>query len=138
MWWSDYSHDKAATISIISLKEIGKNQPWTWLSKTIKMMLVRLPMTDLKITVRADYAASVCSTLPLSGGAGLWTDICPVPQHPPTLSWLQTSRIDQSFPSTNLASLLAFEQQVTNPAFGNNSSFFLLDQVKHMFRFWRR
>ena len=54
---------------------------------------------------------------------------------PPPLSWLQTSRIDQSFPSTNLASLLAFEQQATNPAFGNNSSFFLLDQVKHMFRF---
>ena len=77
-------------------------------------MLVRLPMTDFKITVRADYAVSVRSTLLCLGELAFGQPHC-VPHHP--LPWLQTSRIDQSFLSTNLASLLAFEQQAATPCF---------------------
>ena len=53
-------------------------------------MLVRLPMTNLKMTVRADYAVSVCSQTPslLSPacqgvGISLWTDVRPPTPHPP-------------------------------------------------------
>ena len=75
------------------------NQPWNWrltVPKTIKMTLVRPPMTNLKMTVRADCAVSACSPLLLSikalaprllcvcgggwGGVGLWTDVHPPPQ----------------------------------------------------------
>ena len=76
-------------------------------------MLVRLPMTNLKMTVRADYAVSVCSqTLfcikaspPACQGVGisLWTDVCP-PPHPPVAS----SEIKQTFLATNRACLLTF------------------------------
>ena len=58
-------------------------------------MLVRPPWTNLKMTLRADCAVSVCSSLPTlsikalapqiaSGGrgVGLWTDA----RHPPPLS----------------------------------------------------
>lgn len=60
------------------------NQPWNWTVtelKTIKIMLVRPPMTNFKMTVRADSAVSACSSLPLciktfpprlSVGHGLW------------------------------------------------------------------
>ena len=48
---------------------MGTNGPWNWrltVPKTIKMTLVRPPMTNLKMTVRADCAVSACSPLLLS------------------------------------------------------------------------
>ena len=73
-----------------------------------KMTLVRPLMTNLKVTVRADCAVSACSRLLLSikalaplaasaGGVGL----CPQ---------LLASEIKQTFLSTNLSCLLAFER----------------------------
>ena len=74
------------------------NRPWNWrliVPNTIKMTLVRPPMTNFKMTVRADCAVSACSPLtvsiktfapwlsgpPLSKGVSLWTGVHP----PPTL-----------------------------------------------------
>ena len=101
------------------------NQTWNWRStvlKTIKMIMVRPPMTNFKATVRADCAVSVCSPLPLPlkalahwlsgvGGVELWTGVCPQP------SQLPASKIKQTFLSTNLISLLAFGWQAAGPYF---------------------
>ena len=48
---------------------MGINQPWNrrvTILKTIKMKLVRPPVTNLKMTVRADSAVSTGNPLPLS------------------------------------------------------------------------
>ena len=90
------------------------------------MMLVRPLMTSLKITIRDDCAVSACSS-PLPT-----VYKCPHPllvgregeesafgQTPTTLSHahpqLQASEIKQTFLSTNLAYLLAFEQRSARP-----------------------
>ena len=102
-------------------------------------MLVRSSMTNLKMTIRADCAIFACNPLQnvfksfcptgcSDGGGGwgggwhreavgLWTDICPPLQLP-------ASEIKQIFLSTNLACLLALEQQAAQPhsSFTNNSS----------------
>ena len=57
------------------------NWPWNWrltARKTIKVSLVRPPMTSFKMTVRADCAVSACSPFPLAhwlsvGRVNLWT-----------------------------------------------------------------
>ena len=67
--------------------------------KTIKIMLVRPPLTNFKMTVRAECAPSACSPLPLpieslahwlagGWGNGLWTGV-----HLP--HWLPASKIKQ-------------------------------------------
>ena len=83
-------------------------------------MLVRPPMTNLKMTVRADCAVfawgpllfsikALAHWLPVRGGVSLWTDVCPPrPQ-------LLASKIKQIFLSTNLACLLVFQQQAVRP-----------------------
>ena len=93
------------------------------LPKTIKMTLVRPPMTNLKMTVRADCAISPCSPFLLSiktlaplvasvERVGLWTDThTPLHPHPQLLA----SEIKQTFLSSNLAYLLASEQQAVGP-----------------------
>ena len=45
----------------------------------------------------------------VSGGVGLWTDVCQLTPR------LPASEIKQTFLSTNLACLLAFEQQAAGP-----------------------
>ena len=103
--------------------------PWNWRSsvlKTIKMTLIRPPMTNFKMTVRANCTFSACSPLPwpikapahwLSVG-GVWSwplDIClSTPYHPS--GWL-ASKIKWTFLSTNLASLMAFDRQAARPHF---------------------
>ena len=82
-------------------------------------MLVRPLMTNFKVTVRDDYAVSACSSStkdsvyksfhPLlvvgeERGVGLWTHV----RH--LYAQLPASGIKQTFLSTNLACLLAFEQ----------------------------
>ena len=89
--------------------------------KTIKIMLVRPPLTNFKMTVRAECAPSACSPLPLpieslahwlagGWGNGLWTGV-----HLP--HWLPASKIKQTFLSTNLVSLMAFNWQAARPYF---------------------
>ena len=82
-------------------------------------MLVRPPKTHLKLTVRADcgfcmYVSpprlnlSVTALTPcLSGRGSRPMDRC----LPPSLPQLLASEIKQTFLSTNLGCLLAFEQQ---------------------------
>ena len=56
-WWPDWSRDK----------EMETNRPWNWrwtVPKTTKIMLVRLLMTNLKMTVRADFTVYSCSPFP--------------------------------------------------------------------------
>ena len=95
---------RAVTIPKTGHKEMGTNGLWNWrltVPKTIKMMLVRPLMTNLKMTVRDDCAVSACSPPPLTllmlsptpnpllvwaGGWGkvsLWTDAC---RPPPTVA----------------------------------------------------
>ena len=98
-----------------------KKQPWKWkltVPQTVKMMLVRPPMTNFKMTVRADCSVSACSALPLSIRAldhwssaeresafGQMSTLFTLPLQ------LPASEIKQTFLSTNLASLTAFEWQ---------------------------
>ena len=101
---------------------MGTNQPW---NRRLNVLKSRWPWSDhlmisFKTTVRADCAAFACSPLPLSikalapwlsgRGVGLWTGICPRPRLP-------ASKIKQTFLSTNLASLLAFERPAAGPHF---------------------
>ena len=90
--------------------------------KTIKMMLVRPPMTNLKMTIRADSAVSICGSLltsvyksscpQVAGGGGesafgeMFTTLAPQ---------LSASEIKQTFLTTNLACLLAFGQRAARP-----------------------
>ena len=109
---------RAATIPRTDRKDMGPHGPQNWrftVPKTTKMMPVTPQMTSLKMTVRDDCFVSACSPLPTlyksshplllrGGGVGLWTDVC----HPPPCQ-LPASEIKQTFLSTNLACLLAFE-----------------------------
>ena len=66
-WWPDHTHHISCHNSQKKLQRT--NGPWNWrltIPKTIKMTLVRPLMTDFKMTVRADYAVSAWSPLPLS------------------------------------------------------------------------
>ena len=91
--------------------------------KTIKMTLVRLPMTHLKMTVRDDCAVSACILLLLSiksscptgcrcRGISLWMDVHSPPLTHPQLPIFE---IKQTFLSTNLAYLLALEWHAARP-----------------------
>ena len=102
---------------------MGTSGPWNWRltgPKTIKMTLVRPPMTNVKMTVWADRAVSACTARLLSKllptgcqwcwwGVGLWTDV----RHPP--SELLLSEIKQSFLSINVACLSALERWAAGP-----------------------
>ena len=83
------------------------------------MKLVSLPMTNLKLTVRADCAVSACCLLfqpikalaPLvvsGGGISLWIDI-----HSPRQ--LPASEIKETFLFSKVACFLVFEQQAARP-----------------------
>ena len=104
---------------LISLQSKGLSRVNWVLSapKTVKMMLVRPPMTDFKMLVRADCALSPCGLFPLPtetlahwlsmvGGAGgsLWMGTLP----PLLVASIQTKK--KSFLSPNLASSLAFQR----------------------------
>ena len=117
---SAYKLAWAATILRLDRKEMGTCAPWNWrltVSETTKMMLVRPLMNNLKMTVRYDCAVSACNPSPdsiyenshplLWTDVSLWTDVC----HPSPTPQLLASEIKQTFFSTNLACLLAFEQQ---------------------------
>ena len=73
------------------------------------------------MTVRADCAVSAFSPLPLPIGSS--SPIVGVGSHPlemvvhPPASLLPASEKEQTFLSTNLASLLTLEQPVDNPQF---------------------
>ena len=80
-------------------------------------------MTNVKMTVRADCADSECSPLPLpikalahwlSVRVSMSLDRCPPPSFPARLPAL---KIKQTFLSTDLVSLLAFEQWAAGPHF---------------------
>ena len=92
-------------------------------------MLVRPSRTNFKMTVTANYYfymypppfpyKSSCFLMVQGGekgGIGLWTGLCPTPPsplpalHPDSHLWLPASKIKQTFLSTSLDSLLAFEQ----------------------------
>ena len=105
------------------------NQPWKWrltVPKTVKMMLVRPPMTKFKMTVSAECMLflHIASSFPLwkllapvcqgngGGVVSLWTGICPHPT-----PQLFSTKIKQTFVSTSLASLLAFDQHAARPYF---------------------
>ena len=96
------------------------NGPWNWrltVPKATKVTLVRPLMTNVKMTVRADCAVSFIykSSCPTASGGqgevaqwiGLWTDICPLPA-----CFISNK---QTFLSSNLACLLAFERRVARP-----------------------
>ena len=119
--------------------KLGTNGPWNWgllVPKTIKMMPGRPLMTNLKMTVQDDCAVSACSTpshlhsvyksaphplLVQSGGGGgtgqlvggvsLWTVVCDPPPPPSSCQLLNK----QTFLSTNLACLSAFELRAARP-----------------------
>ena len=93
-------------------KEMGRNQPWTQrlaVSKTIKAILVRLPVTNFKMTIWADCAVSPWSPYHWSkkvlahwllGRRGREWDFgltSALPDTPVT-----ASKIKQTFLSTNL------------------------------------
>ena len=108
----------AATVPRIGLKEVGTNQLGKWRItrlKTTKMMLVRLPMTNFKMTVRTDYAVSAWSpppsdyksSYPLIVKGGRWSlDRCPTPTPHPCPSTSIWNKANFPF---HLASLLVFE-----------------------------
>ena len=92
---------------------MGTNSPWNWILTVLKIM---------KMTVRADCALSACNPLFQSvkalahwlGGRSQPLDRCP---HSSPPCQLLTSRIKQSFFSTNLAYLFTFEQRAVRPHF---------------------
>ena len=95
-------------------KEMGTNWPWNWkltVLKTIKLMLVRPLMTNFKMTIWADCAFSACSPLSIYKSS-CWLTKCEGSQlldrSLPPIPML-AFEIKQTFPSTNLASLLTFE-----------------------------
>ena len=75
-------------------------------------MLVRPPMTNFKMPARADCAVSARNPLPLSiKSLAHWVSLGesqPLDRSLPS-PWLLASKIKQTFLSTSLASLLAFE-----------------------------
>ena len=108
------------------------HRPWDWrLTVPQTTMLVRPPLTNFKMMVKADCAVSACTpprAPPLlsietlvpwlqGGGVGLWTGVYPILWPPPFQ--LLASKIKQTFPSTSLGFLLAFEQRAAGPGFHN-------------------
>ena len=87
------------------------------------MTLVRPPMTNFKMTVRADCAISTCSPLFLSlkasapdcqwKGVSLWTGVFPPHRLP-------ASKVNQSFPSTNLLLHWLLSSDQLDPTFHNS------------------
>ena len=78
-------------------------------------MLVRPPMTNLKMTVRADcavpaYGPLLLSITPFAPLVASWEELA-FEKMPALLPELLASEIKQTFLSTNLAHLLTFEQQ---------------------------
>ena len=89
-------------------------------------MLVRRPMTNFKMTVKAECAVLTCSTFPPSIKAlVLWLSVAdsqllnmslpflPTPPYP----WKLPSKIKQTSLSTNLASFLTLEDQTPESHF---------------------
>ena len=82
------------------------------------------------MTVGADYAVSACSTQPPPSIyksscpliVGLWTGIHPLPRLP--ASKIKNKTKQKTFLSTNLVSLLTFEQQAARPHFQLQSDCF--------------
>ena len=125
----------AVTILRTVLKKIEAKGLWNWkltTPKTIKMMLVTPPMTNLKMISRANVlflhvAASpptprhhfcLWKLLPhlLPVAEGSWPlDICP--PFAPTASQLPAPEIKETFLPTNLACLLAFEHKQPDPTY---------------------
>ena len=107
------------------------------------MTLLRPPMTNFKMTVRADCAFSAWSPLPhpikyknsspwllveRGVGVGLWTEV-----HPP--HWLPPCKIKQIFLSANLVSLLLVSSEQLDLNFGysfNRAGWYLLNKCKHI------
>ena len=113
----------AAIISRLDCKEIGTSVPWNWrltVPKTTKMMLVTPLMTNWSWLWDDCSACYLPPPIPpppsikalthyLCVGGDLWTDVChPLPQ-------LLASEVKQTFLSTNLVCLLAFEQWAAGP-----------------------
>ena len=109
-------------------QEMETNRPWNWtliVPETIKMMMVRPLMTNFKMIVRADCIISTCNPFSLSIKVlapwllGVKWRSQPLDRvHPtPTFPQLPASNIKQTFISTNVASLLAFEWQATRLGF---------------------
>ena len=109
-WWPDCSHDISFHIWRISLKETEANWPWNWritVLKTTKMMLVRPPRTNFKMTIRDDYTVSACIPLPQKKflftdcwwgrRVGLWTGVLPPTLTPTPTSPLLASKINFTF-----------------------------------------
>ena len=104
--WPDCSHDISFHNSGTGLKEMGINGPWNWrliILKIIKMTPVRAPLTNFKMTLRADCACkpSIClwKCLPTDcqwwrEGTDLWTGVHP--PAPPLPHQLPASNIKQS------------------------------------------
>ena len=94
-WWPDCSHVIRHHNS--ENWPQGTNRSWNWrltVLKTIKMMLIRPPMTNFKRIIRADCAVSTWSPLPLS-----------VEVLAPWLSVRESWPLDRSLPSCPVASI---------------------------------
>ena len=91
--------------------------------ETVKMMLVRPPMTDFKMTIRVDCAVLHVASPPsvYKSSCSCWLSLTrsqPLDRHVPLIPLLPlrlASKINQTFLSINLTSLLAFEWQATRP-----------------------
>ena len=102
------------------------NKPTLGLKITVhKTMLVRPLMTNFKMTVRTDCAGSSCSPFPQPTKAlAHWlSELGVVGSQPlgrrslPLLPLVAGIKIKQAFFSTNLASLMAFEQRAARSHF---------------------
>ena len=99
--------------------------PWTWrwtVLKTIKMTLVRALIANLKMTVGGDCAVSAYSHRPPLSIKALtlflwrgWGESAFGQMSATLPPQLPASEIKQTFLSTNLACLLAFERQAARP-----------------------
>ena len=73
IWWPDYSHYISCynweTWPQRNANKMQTSRPWNWrltIFETIKLKLVRPPMTNLKLTVRDNCAISACGNPLLS------------------------------------------------------------------------
>ena len=96
---------------------MGTNRPWNWrftVIKTIKMMLIRPPMTNFKMTVRADYAVSTCNLLlPPIKALAHWLSVAgsrPLDRSLPSAAHPQDAGLQNkaNFPFHQLASFFFF------------------------------
>ena len=104
----------------LTSKKGGTNGPWNWrltAPKTFEMMLVRPLMTNLKMTVRDNYAVPACNSLSPTLSVKALTPCLSafghIVHHP--LLPVGASEVKQAFLSTNLACLLAFDQRAAGP-----------------------